>query len=321
MAADPRPGSERRLRVMGSDAHIVLDGDPRLLDVAQRRLAELEARWSRFLPTSEISRLNGSAGALTVVSAETYRLVSLAVDAWRATSGRFDPTVLGDVIRAGYDCSFEQLNARRAHAPLSGLSRGAGGIVLMPSVSAVALPPGIAIDPGGIGKGLAADLLAEELIAAGAAGVCVNVGGDLRVGGTWGGEEAWLVAVDPADDGHPVAYVELGAGAVATTTRRRRTWTIAGSEYHHVIDPSTGAPSDAGVASIAVLAGECWWAEVLAKAAFVAGAVDALSVIDEAGAAGLVVDRDGRARHSSGLARYLAGGCLLAAGDRVRGTR
>ncbi|MGA0894887.1 MAG: hypothetical protein ACO3S5_09705, partial [Ilumatobacteraceae bacterium] len=46
-------------RVMGSAAEIeVIDGSDELLAVAERRLRFLEQRWSRFIDSSDISRLN-----------------------------------------------------------------------------------------------------------------------------------------------------------------------------------------------------------------------------------------------------------------------
>ena len=94
---------------MGSDAHVhLVGGSPGLLGRARRRVEELEARWSRFRPDSELSRLNdGAGGDPQPVSAETVMLLERAVDAWRLTDGRFDPTVLGDVLRAGYTTSFD----------------------------------------------------------------------------------------------------------------------------------------------------------------------------------------------------------------------
>ena len=40
---------------------------------------------------------------------------------------------------------------------------------------------------------------------------------------------------------------------------------------HHLLDPRTGLPGESGVASVTVIAGDAWRAEVLAKAAFLAG--------------------------------------------------
>src|SRR5207253_7549717 len=73
-------------RVMGSDATVVVvGGPPGLTALARRRLEALEERWSRFLPASEVSLLNGAGGRAVSVSAETIRLVTTAVEAWSLT--------------------------------------------------------------------------------------------------------------------------------------------------------------------------------------------------------------------------------------------
>jgi thiamine biosynthesis lipoprotein len=96
---------------MGSDAHlIIVGGDDDTLIRAIARIEELESRWSRFRPDSEVSALNAVPGRPVPVSADTRLLVARAVEAWRLTGGSFDPTLLDDLLRVGYDRSFEQLN-------------------------------------------------------------------------------------------------------------------------------------------------------------------------------------------------------------------
>jgi thiamine biosynthesis lipoprotein len=151
--------------------------------VARDRVEELERRWSRFRPDSEISRLNALAGSPMAVSPETLGLIGRALEGARVTGGRYDPTVLGDLLRAGYDRSFEEVGAAGAAGGGSPLGRGWARVVVDAAGSSVTLPAGVGLDPGGIGKGYAADLVVEELRAAGAAGVCVNLGGDLRAEG------------------------------------------------------------------------------------------------------------------------------------------
>ena len=143
--------AEARFRAMGSDAHVVIVGDPVLLDVARRRVDDLEQRWSRFLPDSEISRLNRGRGAPLRVSRETIELVRRAVDGWQRTGGRFDPTVLGDLVRAGYDRPFEAVVVKPG-VGVSALRRDCGGIRLDVDASTVQLPAHTGFDPGGIGK-------------------------------------------------------------------------------------------------------------------------------------------------------------------------
>ena len=99
-----------RFRAMGSDGHIVVNSDvPGLLGRAHRRIDELEQRWSRFVPTSEVSELNRRSGQWVTVSADTVLLLRRSVEAYVMSGGSFDPTVAGAVIRAGYDRSFDDL--------------------------------------------------------------------------------------------------------------------------------------------------------------------------------------------------------------------
>lgn len=156
------------------------------------------------------------------------------------------------------------------------------------------IPVGVGFDPGGIGKGLAADLVAEELRDLGAAGVCVNVGGDLRVLGAPPDGEAWRVMVEsPWDREVPVAQLRLQHGAVATSSRLRRRWAREdGTEVHHLVDPLTGTSASSPVLAATAVASEGWRAEVLAKAAFL-DAGDGLALVEALGAAALVVVPDG----------------------------
>src|SRR5215471_9406246 len=218
-----------RFHAMGSDAHVVLvGGSPGLLGRARRRVEDLEARWSRFRPDSELTRLNDRAGDEPQrVSAETLLLLERAVDAWRVTAGRFDPTVLGDVLRAGYTASFDGPGFDAGAASRAGdsrLTRGCAGIELDAAARTARLPVGVGVDPGGIGKGLAADLVVAELLDAGADGAGVNLGGDVRVAGT-PPAPSWVVAVDHPWRPEPAAVLHLRDGAVATSSRLRRRWT------------------------------------------------------------------------------------------------
>jgi FAD:protein FMN transferase len=279
---------------MGTDVHIVLvGGDDDGLERARARIAELEGRWSRFLESSEVSRLNAYAGAPAVCSPDTVLLVQRALDAWRATEGRFDPTVLGAVRRAGYDTSFEALAPSRAAVAGDTRTTGAADIVVDRTTNMVLLPRGVGFDPGGIGKGLAADLVCEAAIAEGARGACVNIGGDLRVIGEAPDGGAWAVDVLDPFDGSSRATVALAAGAIATSSRTRRTWSVAGESRHHLVDPATQVPVTNDVAAVTVIAREGWRAEVLAKAAFVAGVAAGLVFLDDSGAAGATFDVDG----------------------------
>jgi thiamine biosynthesis lipoprotein len=296
--------AELRFEVMGTHAHVrIVGGDAAALaDAACARLHNLEARWSRFRPDSEISRLNRLDGAPAVVSAPTIELIAHAIEGWKVSDGNFDPTMLGDVIRAGYDRSYEQLQDDATPAGETGAvergeqwwHRDCGGIQFDRATNMVQLPVGVGFDPGGIGKGFAADLVVTAAMAAGAAGALVNVGGDLRVTGQPPSGPRWLIDVlDPFNPAAVVATVGLVDGAVATSTRVRRTWTRDGRPQHHLLDTRSGEPAGNGVAAVSVIASEGWRAEVLAKAAFIAGVDAARTQIESKAAAALLITDSG----------------------------
>lgn len=286
---------------MGSDCHvIVLGGPPGLADQAQQQIDALEARWSRFRPDSEISRLNDHAGRPLPVSPETVELVERAMDAWRLSGGSFDPTLLGAVIRAGYDRTFDQIGSASGH---SLLTAGAERIAVDGNV--VTIPAGVGFDPGGIGKGLAADMVAVATIRAGADGVCVNMGGDVRTAGPGPDDGTWTVAVEHPWSARPLALLGLAGGAVATSTTLARRWVADGAERHHLIDPQTGRPSDTDVNLATVVAAEAWAAEVLAKAVVLRGSAHPFDNLGGTGAEGLAVADDGRVVCTDGLGAFL----------------
>jgi thiamine biosynthesis lipoprotein len=278
---------------MGSSARVIVLGGPPGLDRrAEERVADLERRWSRFLPQSELSRLNDAPrGRPTIVSPDTFLLVDRAVQAWKLTDGRYDPTVLDALLANGYDRSFTAIRPDCGGDPDEAHPHPAPGcsaVALDARLHAVTLPVGTSLDPGGIGKGLAADLVAEELMAAGAEGVLVDLGGDVRVAGAGPHEGAWVVDVEhPLHGPRPLLHLLLRDAGVATSSRLRRRWHRNGVPRHHLLDPATGRPTLGTLVAATVVAGEAWWAETLTKAAFVGG-LEAVT-----GASALLVHDDG----------------------------
>ena len=283
---------------MGTEARVVVVGGTAAdLDAARARIDELESRWSRFRPDSELCRVNAGAGRPVRVSAATCELVAAAIDAWRDTGGRFDPTVLDALEAAGYDRPFASgLDdpTRTGHAPAA---RGCDAIVVDARTGTIMLPVGVRIDLGGIAKGHAADLVACELRTRGAAGALVDLGGDLRVAGAGPAGDAWAVGVEHVPG--PALLVRDGGLATSATTRRR--WTRAGSVQHHVIDPATGRPARSTADAVTVFAATAAIAEVTATAALLAGP-DAIDVLRASSASGVVAMPDGRRLATEDLA-------------------
>lgn len=146
---------------------VIVGGAPHLIDVAHRSIDHLEQRWSRFLPDSDISRINHSGGSSVHVDPATIVLLQAMVEGWRATGGVFDPTLLAPLVGLGYSSSWHD-PAAETSLPLGALLRGdLGAVQIDCATSTVTVPPGMCLDAGGIGKGLAADLVVDQLLRSG----------------------------------------------------------------------------------------------------------------------------------------------------------
>ncbi len=300
MRTQTKTNIDTRFHAMGTDVHITIVGGPdTLLDLGQRMIGELEGRWSRFRVDSEVSALNHHAGHPVLVSADTYDLVTKGLAAWRATDGRFDPTVGAALAAHGYDRDFAAVRTTRPETRPAGPAPTPAGIQLDPAIGGITLPEGVAFDPGGLGKGLAADLTATGLLDAGARGALVNVGGDLRAIGEPPSEDGWVITIpEPADPREELLRLSIPEGAVATSSSLRRRWQTTTGEVHHLIDPTTGQPSDTDVHSVTVVAGEAWWAEALTKSLYLLGRAG-LAFLDSAHA--VVVMADGTRHTTDGV--------------------
>ncbi len=279
---------------LGTECELLLDVEPGAdavlaLASAEGEIRRLERLLSRFRADSELSRLN-EAGELDAGN-DLLAVVRLALAARERTGGRFDPTVHDALVAAGYDRSFERLEADGAGSPPS----PAGGAVRV-SGRRIELDPGVRLDLGGIGKGYAVDRAVARLAAIGPC--LVNAGGDLAVAGVPAGG-VWPVGLDT-----PSGEITLGVakGALATSGRDRRRWRAGGEERHHLIDPATGRPADSDLVTVTVAAPSAVEAEVAAKALFLAGEREAAAEADALGLPALLVTADGRVRFAGGLA-------------------
>ncbi len=284
------PAAERTFRAMGSDCHVVavaddVDAARDFAELAIERVELLEQAWSRFRASSELSHLNLAAGSGPIaVSPDVFLLVSHMAQAWSETGGRFDPTILASLVALGYDEDFTAVAERTFATSIDGIGTAPGmsGVMLDPTALTVDLPAGVGLDPGAIGKGLGADLVADELTRAGASGVLVNLGGDLAFAGHAENDQPWAIGVE--DERRAIAHpdrllrvVEFSTDSVttgvATSTTLKRRW--AQGRRHHVIDPRTGSMSVSDLVQVTIVADRAWRAEVLATTALLMSADDA----------------------------------------------
>jgi len=290
---------------MACQLHIIVNQPPDPVSVgpAIDLLERLESLWSRFLPTSDITRINDGAGRPVVVAPETITLVQTMKVAWDLTQGRYDPTILPILVANGYRTS--RIDPTSSTVLLPG-TEGTGAvdqIVVDRAHSTVAIPSGVALDAGGIGKGLAADMAVALLLERGAVGALVSIGGDLVVAGTAPEPEGWRIDIEHADpSGTPLCRTMVDIGGVATSSTRSRRWDHEGRSRHHAIDPATGSQSDTDLAAVTVFAITGWGAEAFATGALLAGSASVIAYLDSHGLSGLAVTAGGDVLRTDDLA-------------------
>jgi FAD:protein FMN transferase len=257
-------------RSMGCDVTMPF-GVP--VDDVRELFAARDARFSRFQTSSEINRVNASPLGLTLVSEEFASMLSLAIDAARATDGLVSPCIGGALIAAGYDRDFSLLPSDvgsvvpAAVAPVTAVS-------LRDRVLLRVEP--ITLDLNGVVKGRTVD---DALALAGRG--WVSAGGDVAAAET-------VVVGLPAG-----GSVTLHGGGLATSSVAKRNWLANGIQQNHLIDPRTGKPTTSQWLHVTVAAASCLEADVAAKAALLLG-VGGPRWLDDHGLAGRFVGHDGK---------------------------
>lgn len=289
-----------RFRAMGSDIAIWLQqaDEPaarRELRRAEALFAATESWMTRFDPASELSRLNSRPGDWVEVSPALWAAIDRALELAALTGGLFDPTLLRAVTAAGYDATFDATwhAADRPRAAGWRLDEGSGApggrwseVELDPARLAVRLPDGAGVDLGGIGKGLTARKVVEQLAACGPC--LVDAGGDLTAGDGPDGAAGWPVAIaypGASPSGASPLNLWLSGATLATSGADYRWWTQDGARRHHLIDPRTGLPAASDVLTATVLAADAGTAEAWATALWVAGSRDGARLAEARGLA------------------------------------
>jgi thiamine biosynthesis lipoprotein len=287
---------------MGTSFFCILVGaDEEICDAIYSLANELESKWSRFIPSSEVMLLNNNPDSLHEVSDATLRLVSEMKLGYELTQGLYSANILGELIDLGFAQSRSNpanFTNWEAHATTSA---DLADVVIDLDAKLVSVPSGVALDAGGIGKGLAADLMSDYAMQLGAMGIAVFAGGDVAVKGMASDATGWNVNIsDPTHVDTYIASVLLSRGGLATSSPLG--W--ENGTAHHIIDPRTHKSSESDVLQATVISQNASQAEVLAKMCVILGSHEGISRIDSLGAAALIVDYSNQVHTSENWETY-----------------
>jgi thiamine biosynthesis lipoprotein len=267
-----------------------------LPDAIIQWVAEFEARYSRFIPTSLVSRITAAAGKEWVeTDSETDQLLALCHEAHFITKGTFDPTAL-PLIRL-WDWKTNP-PVVPDEAAIAATMKKVGWRKVQRAPGKVFLPEaGMALDLGGIGKEYAVDQVAQLAVQSGATSVLVDFGHDVRVQGPPPEKKpAWHIGLeDPTQPGKCWTGLAVNNQSVATSGDYLRNFVRDGKRYGHILDVRTGRPVANGCRAVSVIAPTCTLAGMLSTTAFVLGPEEGLRLLDATyQAAGCILTESGR---------------------------
>jgi thiamine biosynthesis lipoprotein len=268
-------------------------------------LAALNRRWNAWKPGSELRALNEAlrAGRSATVAPDLQRVLRQCAELERASQGLFNPAIGAWVNGWGFHADRladgappptpQHLAAWQAQTPTLAALQWRGAQVRSHL-------PGLQLDLGAIGKGVALDLALDHLARQGVQHALLNLGGNLAASGLATPHDgpvarAWQVGVrHPQGPGLAALMRTQGREAVVTSGVYERQRRLPGGPWaHHVLDPRLARPST-GLASVTVVHASAALADAGATALLVAGpqhwrplagalGLDQVLAIDDAG--------------------------------------
>lgn len=252
------------------------------LRAVKKEAQRLEQLFSRFLPESDIGRINRFAGVKhEKISAETCEVLSKAKKISEISQGLFDITVgpLADLwsIKTASEPPPDNLIERvLSLISYNDLELDAD------RKKAKLTKPGQSVDLGGIGKGFASDCFVEIFRKHGVASAFSNIGGNVSTLGCKPDGSPWQVGIRHPRQNSLLGAVKVCGKAVVTSGDYERYFIDReGRRFHHILNPVTGYPAESGLVSATVVAESAMTADALSTAVFIAGLESGLSLIEK----------------------------------------
>lgn len=260
------------------------------IDAAFNRIDEIEKMASVSISDSDVNKINEAAGKGYVkVHPEIIKIIKTSIEYSKISNGAFDITVSPLIKLWGIGTENERVPTKlEINEKLSLV--GYKNISINEADSSVKLmKPGMAIDLGGVAKGFTADEIIKIFREYEIKAAIINLGGSsIYTLGEKPDKSKWSIAIQhprrEKNEGN-IGILKLNQTALSTSGDYQRFFIKDGKRYHHILDPSTGYPADAGVMSDMILIDssipDCnMLADILTKITFVSGVDKGFKIID-----------------------------------------
>lgn len=214
-----------------------------------------EHLFSTTIEGSDVWNINHADGKPVTVSDDTVSLLQTALHYCELAEGQVDLTILP--LSELWNFGSEKV----PHKPDDGeikdaLSHIDYHAVLINGNTVTLSDPDASIDLGFIAKGYIADRLKEHLLSQGVKSACINLGGNLvTIGNKPDGQPYRIGIQEPfAPEGEIITAIDVTDASVVSSGVYERYFYESDILYHHLLDTSTGFPTNNNIAGVTILA-------------------------------------------------------------------
>ncbi len=269
-------------------------------------LTAFEKNYSRFIKGNYLDGFNNKVSEINVTE-EFFEILELAQLYYNKTTGIFDVCILPYLLEEGYVKSKNDGFIDKHYANKPNTFFTTKDLVLNKEKLTVNKPNGLQIDLGGIAKGFAVKK-GKEMLENKYSDFCVDIGGDMYVGGIdrQKGYDYWAIEVEnPFDAQQQIATLLLKDTAVATSGINKRAWYRNGQKKNHLIDARTKQSVNEALTCVTVVNNDPVFADVYAKTLLISGLIAGLKLCEDENIAAIFVEKSGDVSKSSRMEKYV----------------
>jgi len=305
----------KTIKALGTEIEFYLQSDTDInftndLVELEKVVIDFENAFSRFILTSELNLFNEASGSFWA-STELIDILLAARNFYHITKGIFNPSILPDLERVGYDKSFNLIepNDEKKVFLVEYKKNDFDLINVDIANNLISKPVDLKIDLGGIGKGYIVDLLVKKIESKGYTSFWISAGGDMYLSGLMENKEPYQVGIqNPLRLDEDIASLVVldHKLAVATSGITKRKWKREGKMYNHLIDPRTGTSVANDLLAVTVISDQAIKTDVFAKTVLILGKEQGLEFINKQdNTEALIIDKNLEFSLSKNMNKYL----------------
>lgn len=271
------------------------------LDKATERINSLDKLLSVTSESSDVWRINSSAGNSVEISDDTAEIIRSAIE-YGDKTGTLDITIYPVLKEWGFTTQEYKIPDDEI---LNRLLENVNYSAIQLDGNSVSIPKDYMIDLGAVAKGYTGDKVIAELRENGVESAIISLGGNVQALGVKPDGSQWNVAVkNPFIPDATMCIVSVGEKAVITSGNYERFFTgDDGKNYWHIIDKSDGYPADNGLVSVTIIGDSGIMCDALSTALFIAGTEQAQEYWRKNNGFDMIlVTDDGRILYTDGIA-------------------